>query len=288
MQQSHQLIWQLSQAHLNLLESCSRKFQHRYLDRLDTSVGFDNTLHQQLGKQFHQLMQQQALGLEIAPLMATDHRLQDWFQAFAHFPPPMITGECLSEHQRLYWQHGYLLVAIYDLLIQNSNQAQILDWKTYALPRRADHLRQDWQTRLYLYLLAETSDYCPEQLSMTYWFAEASTDQPASTHYLSFAYTQSLHEQTQQDLAQILSNLNQELLAYETGQAMQQVAVAQGKCETPHHRCEFAERCQRRLQEDQDLELQAALANIDGISECPIQTQDSMQTEPSPSDPRGG
>lgn len=279
MQHSHQPIWQLSQSHLNLLESCPRKFQHRYLDRLDTSVGFDNTHHQQLGKQFHQLMQQQVLGLEIAPLIASDKRLQEWFHAFSQFPPPMISGERLSEHRRLYWQQGYLLVAIYDLLIQNPNQAQILDWKTYARPRRADHLRQDWQTRLYLYLLAETSDYRPEQLSMTYWFAEASTDPSISTHYLSFPYTQSLHEQTQQDLTQMLSTLNQELLAYETGQAMQQVAVAKGKCETPHHRCEFAERCQRRLQEDQAFMLQDALANIAGIAECPIQTEDSIQAD---------
>ena len=276
MQNVHQPIWQLSQGHLSLLDACPRKFQHRYLDRLETSVGLENNSHQQLGSQFHQLMQQRALGLEIAPLLATEPRLQAWFDAFVQTPPPMIEGERESEHQRLCWQEGYVLVAIYDLLIQGPEQAQIIDWKTYVLPKRADRLRHHWQTRLYLYLLAETSDYRPEQLSMTYWFADASTRPEAMTNFLTFPYSSTWHEQTQQDLSQLLTMLSQGLLAYETGQAMQQVALTAGKCESPNHRCEFAERCQRRLQEDEAVALRDALADIDAIAELPLAPKSSQ------------
>ncbi|WP_299409196.1 PD-(D/E)XK nuclease family protein [Acaryochloris sp. IP29b_bin.148] len=272
MQHRHQPIWQLSQGHLNLLASCLRKFQHRYLDRLDTSTPLDNHPHQQLGAQFHQLMQQQALGLEIGPLLATDTRLKAWFDAFVATPPPMIEGTRESEHQRLCWQDGYVLVAVYDLLIQNPDQAQILDWKTYALPKRADRLRHHWQTRLYLYLLAETSNYRPEQLSMTYWFAEASRQPEARANFLTFPYTSAWHKQTRQDLNRLLAQLNQGLVAYETGEAMQQVTFTEGKCVSPNHRCEFAERCERRLLEDEALALQDALVDIDAIAEIPLKT----------------
>ncbi len=269
MQNTHQPIWQLSQSHLNLLESCPRKFQHRYLDRLDTAVGLDTHPHQQLGSQFHQLMQQRSLGLPIEPLLETDPRLQAWFNAFLQNPPDMIEGKQESEHQRLYWQDGFVLVAVYDLLIQNSDQAQIVDWKTYALPKQADRLRTHWQTQLYLYVLAETSDYQPEQLSMTYWFAEASTQTDAKTNCLTFPYSTDQHHQTQQSLSHLLDRLRQELTDYETGKAMQQVALTEGKCVSPNHQCEFAERCQRRLQEDATLALQDALADIDAIAEVP-------------------
>lgn len=282
MQNAHQPIWQLSQGHLNLLDACPRKFQHRYLDRFETSASLDNQSHQQLGSQFHQLMQQQALGLDIEPLLATDARLQAWFNAFVQTPPTMITGEQESEHQRLCWQDGYVLVAIYDLLIQNPEQAQILDWKTYALPKRADRLRNHWQTKLYLYLLAETSDYRPEQLSMTYWFAEASTQPDTKTNFLTFAYNSTWHEQTRHSLSKLLATLNQGLSAYETGAAMEQVAFSDGKCESPNHSCEFAERCQRRHQEDDAVALQVALADIDAIAELPLIPQSTHNKSSKP------
>lgn len=272
MQNIHQPIWQLSQGHLTLLDACPRKFQHRYLDGLDTSTYLENNPHQQLGSQFHQLMQQQTLGLEIEPLLATDKRLQAWFDAFVQMPPPMIEGEQESEHQRLCWQNGYVLVAIYDLLIQGPAQAQILDWKTYALPKQADHLRNHWQTRLYLYLLAETSDYAPEKLSMTYWFAEASSQADTTTNFLTFTYSLAEHEQTHQDLSRLLSVLSHGLSVYEAGEAMQQVAFTDGKCVSPHHCCEFVERCQRRLLENEAVVLQDVLTDIDAIAELPLKT----------------
>lgn len=237
---------------------------------METVAGLEAHPHQQLGSQFHQLMQQRSLGLEIEPLLETDHQLQAWFDAFLQHPPAMIEGEQDSEHQRLYWHDGFVLVAIYDLLIQNSNQAQIVDWKTYALPKRADRLRNHWQTQLYLYVLAETSDYQPENLSMTYWFAEASAESNAQPNFLTIAYSQTKHQRTKQALDRLLTSLRKDLTAYETGEAMQQVAFSDGQCVSPNHQCEFVERCQRRLQEDAVIALQDELADIEAIPELPL------------------
>ena len=75
-----------------------------------------------------------------------------------------------AEHSRSLPCHNFLLTVIYDLLIFERDQALILDWKTYRKPRRAEELSHNWQTRLYLYVLAETSDYQPQQIQMIYWF----------------------------------------------------------------------------------------------------------------------
>jgi len=67
---------------------------------------------------------------------------------------------------------NYLLTVIYDLILLESDRAVIFDWKTYLKPIDADKLAKNWQTRLYLYVLAETAAYPLDSLSMTYWFVQ--------------------------------------------------------------------------------------------------------------------
>ncbi len=257
----------LSQGHLNLLGNCPRKFQHLYLDQLSLPQLPEDQSRQELGTQFHRLMQQRELGLPIAPLIQAEPHLERWFRAFQESPPTMLSGERQSEHRRTLVQQGYLLVAVYDLLIQAPEQAQILDWKTYARPRNPEWLRQHWQTRLYPYLLVATSDYAPEQVQMTYWFAEAKTQDPAAPHSLTFAYHQSLHDQTHRDLSQMLENLTQWLADYEQGGAFPQVAIAAGHCHTETTACNFAIRCQRQQEQAQR---QSLLLDLEAIAEIPL------------------
>jgi PD-(D/E)XK nuclease superfamily len=75
---------QLSQGHLQILETCPRKFQSVFLDNLTFPQPSLASEKQALGKQFHQLMQQRELGLEIQPLLDDSPKLQGWFQ---HFHP---------------------------------------------------------------------------------------------------------------------------------------------------------------------------------------------------------
>jgi hypothetical protein len=91
-----------------------------------------------------------------------------------------------SEHRRTLAFNGYLLTAIYDLLVLGPNRGQIIDWKTYQRPPKQAQLAKEWQTRLYLYLLVETSDFWPlSRSTMTYWFVapptcEARSEPPSS------------------------------------------------------------------------------------------------------------
>ena len=196
----------------------------------------------QLGSDFHLLMHQRELGLPIEPILARSPQLNTWMQAMLQTAPELFeTGSQTfreSEHMRTIEVGEYLFTAIYDLLILQPDRADIIDWKTYPLPRYKKDLDLEWQTRLYLYLLAETSEYLPKQIAFTYWFIQ-STPKPKS---VKISYTLRQHRQTETDLLALLGKLTNWLDAYRASQEpFPQVATSTGLCE----RCNFAARCGR-------------------------------------------
>lgn len=232
----------ISQGQLKLLETCPRKFQHVYLEQLGTPVSPEQQERLLWGSRFHLLMQQRELGLPVEALVDEDAQLQHWVTALVNAasdvltPTPQTFRE--SEHCRTLSFQGYLLTVIYDLLIENEANAQILDWKTYPLPQQKSWLAKDWQTRLYLFVLAETSDYPPEQISMSYWFVK-SHPQPQR---LNFSYSNTQHEETRQELTYLLNQLSTWLKHYISDQEpFPQVPAKKGYCQE----CNFAVRCQR-------------------------------------------
>ena len=233
----------LSQGQLNLLERCPRQFQHTYLDQLGSPTSPEQQERQTWGSRFHLLMQQRELGLPIESLVQEDAQLQRWMSAFASAAPEILTLGINSqtfresEHCRTLQVQDYLLTVIYDLLIADERGAQILDWKTYPKPQNRRWLEQNWQTLLYLYVLAETSDYMPEQISMTYWFVQ-SEDKPQS---LKFTYNNTQHQKTGEKLNRLLSQLTYWLQRYEQGEPFPQVTEGSKFCDS----CQFAVRCER-------------------------------------------
>jgi PD-(D/E)XK nuclease superfamily len=264
---------QLSQGHLQTLSTCPRKFQYLFLEQLALPRLEASSEQQQLGTQFHRLMQQHELNLDIQPLLQDNPKLQEWFRQFQQSPPPMILGSRQSEHQRTLAFRDTTLIAIYDLLIQGQGQAQIIDWKTYRCPPNAQMLKDHWQTRLYPFILLETSDYLPEQLAMTYWFAEPSK---SGSHWIHFPYSHQLHRQTQVDLEQLLSGLQSWIQSFPQAQ-LPQAALSAGHCtsqtEISHteisqiQHCAFANLCDR-IPDDQPTH--PALTDIGAIAELSL------------------
>jgi hypothetical protein len=198
----------LSQGQLNLLETCPPQFQRLYLEQLGSPMSPEQQEKLTWGSQFHLLMQQQELGLPIDSVLREDVQLQHSIKSLIGAVPEIWQSDTENwreaEHCRTLSFQGYLLTVIYDLLITDVNSAKILDWKTYLQPENTTKLAHNWQTRLYLYVLAETSDYLPEQISMTYWFVKLPT-QPQS---VTFTYSTSQHEKTRQDLTYLLTQLD--------------------------------------------------------------------------------
>lgn len=244
----------LSQGQLTLLDTCPRKFQHIYLEQLGFPMAPEQQERLSWGDRFHRLMQQRELGLAVKNLLPVDAAIQRSVEAFVQAVPEVFQANSTtvrqSEHRRTIHMQGYLLTAVYDLLVLSDQQAEILDWKTYRRPQDARQLAQHWQTRLYPFVLAETSHYAPEQISMTYWFVPTGQDlfsqtaslQPASLQpeSLKFIYSAALHQQTRQALLDRFTELTTWLEHYEMGERFPQVASI-APCDT----CTFALRCQR-------------------------------------------
>jgi hypothetical protein len=199
----------LSQTQLNLLETCPPRFEQIFLDQLGNPLDPQQREKGEWGSRFHQLMQQKELNLSIENILTEDSQLYNSIEALINADSVIITSldHCFreAEHRRTLQIDNYLLTVVYDLLIAQENQAQILDWKTYLEPENSEKLANNWQTRLYLYILAETSHYLPAQLSMTYWFVKL----PNQPKKLTFSYNDSLHQKTKEDLIQLLENLTQ-------------------------------------------------------------------------------
>lgn len=262
------MLMRLSQGQLNLLEQCPRRFQHVYLDQLSVPLPPEQQSRIEWGNRFHLGMQQRELGLSwFGPPSDT---LQQCIESFRSATPDLFSTALnqsrQSEQRRSLEFEGYLLTVVYDLVILEESQAQILDWKTYAKPKQAKWLQQNWQTRLYPLILKETSEYVPEQIVMTYWFVEpafvvGAVDQPSS---LTFAYSEHQHEQNGQDLSQRLQQLTQWLQDYEQGISLPQVSLSEGHCSD----CCFAVRCQRIGNREPQIDL--SLPQLEEIQEISI------------------
>ena len=201
-------LLRLSQGQLNLLEICPPKFQQIYLNKLSSLPNPETEDKQTWGSRFHLLMQQRELGLPIESLLEQNQELDRSLRALLQAAPDILgCGNDQwreAEHSRTLSFGNYLLTVIYDLLIADAHRAQIIDWKTYLKPQNKNKLADNWQTRLYLYTLVETSAYRPEQLSMTYWFVKL----PNKPESQVFPYSEQQHRQTEQDLRDLLTNLD--------------------------------------------------------------------------------
>ena len=176
---------------------------------------------------------------------------------------------------------------MYDLLLLQPGQAQILDWKTYPQPRNLAFLRDHWQTRLYLFVLVETTEYQPEDVSMIYWFVRHQSENGTLTpQSCQFPYDRFQHEETRQELEEQIKNLSQWQKDYsqtnypQTGDSVTPFLSSDSSPEpfpkipeasTACIRCNFNQRCDRSdlaLKTQETLNWENLLA-IDSIPATP-------------------
>jgi len=221
-------VWRVSQRHLELLEQCPRRYEREVIEKYALPPAGLNQQALEAGKRFHHLLQQRSLGIH-APTI-DDPKLQHWLDHLESRAPELLPhweeaatatphhparSFYQAEHERTWlvptWRSPqFELTVRYDALIATPSQAIIIDWKTYAYPRpdRLKQLQHAWQTRLYCYVLAQTSHYAPAQISMLYWFAASSPNQPDR---LTLTYNAGKFQQDQHDLNQHLCRLHEYL-----------------------------------------------------------------------------
>ena len=180
----------LSRYKLTTFLACQRQFQLRYLNRLPWPVmplSEQSETAVSRGQAFHQLVQQQFLNLPIAPAAISDVQLRRWWTLFRNNQPPFPAGQRLTEISLTVPVGNHLLNGRFDLVILGGTAngqpaAHVFDWKT-GTPQSESQLRHDWQTRLYLGMLAEGGlalwpgehtplALAPENVSITYWYVQ--------------------------------------------------------------------------------------------------------------------
>ena len=303
----------LSQSHLSILATCPRKYRYIYVDGLSAPISLLQQRSMEWGAQFHQLMQQRSLGLPVDRLMEAYPEIKACFKALEQADPAIFgsagseSGDDIrsdffrqSEHARSYpWpvsrpisinsdrNDRWIFRVVYDLLLLQPGQAQILDWKTYPQPRNLAFLRDHWQTRLYLFVLVETTEYQPEDVSMIYWFVRHQSENGTLTpQSCQFPYDRFQHEETRQELEEQIKNLSQWQKDYsqtnypQTGDSVTPFLSSDSSPEpfpkipeasTACIRCNFNQRCDRSdlaLKTQETLNWENLLA-IDSIPATP-------------------
>ncbi|HUM72486.1 MAG TPA: PD-(D/E)XK nuclease family protein, partial [Chloroflexota bacterium] len=151
----------LSRGKLTTFLECRRRFQLRYLEEAAwpaAPLAVADEARLGLGQQFHELAQRHFLGLKIESAAIQERTLRGWWLTFARFLPHLPHGRTLPELTLTIPIGRHLLHGRFDLLIIGEIDgrafAHLYDWKTGRQPDETT-LRHDWQTRLYLAMLAE-------------------------------------------------------------------------------------------------------------------------------------
>jgi len=211
-----------SLAKLATFQVCQRRYQLRYGRQLPWPMmplgqHIETTLER--GRQFHQLLERYFLRLPLVVGDIRDAELRIWWSSFERNPPVLPDGQRLPEISLTVPVGDHLLTGRYDLLIVGQRDggvyAQLFDWKTGRVQPRAELVR-DWQTRLYLAMLAEGGgalmgksaatealNLDPDLVSMTYWYVRA-PEAPVT-----IAYDRAWHLQNWAEIQTLVTRISQ-------------------------------------------------------------------------------
>ncbi len=199
---------------LHLLSTNPQQFQQMHLESWGLPPTSEIKQRQDTGSQFHLLMRQKLMGLPVEPILETYPQMRRWLTFLQKAAPEIFTEELSIgkewDYSRTLMCEGHLLKVVYNLLLTDSSHAQIIEWTTSALPP-ITLLEKDWKTRLYLYVLAETTDYPPSSISMTYWFVQSEIEPIA----LRLDYDEALHALSKIQLTALLNQLNSWMKKYQ-------------------------------------------------------------------------
>lgn len=208
----------LSRTKLATFLTCQRRFQLRYVARRPwPELPLPEADEERLGRgqQFHQLLHRHFLGLPVESAAIADRAVRGWWLTFEKYKPALPHGRTLPELTLTVPIGEHLLHGRFDLLVIGKENgrplAHIFDWKT-GRPQEETDLRHEWQTRLYLALLAEggqalwgEEEVALEQISITYWYVNE-PDKPRTIRY-----DQAWHSRNWAEIQAIVSQIEAQL-----------------------------------------------------------------------------
>jgi len=211
--------FQFSQSSLQDFETCARRFELRYLDKLRWPAIEAEPVQEaerlaRLGTDFHRLVQQHLVGLDVDTLTATlddsEAELQSWWQNYLnHRPKALDEAQIYPELTLSTPLQGYRLLARFDVLaIQKDGTFLIIDWKTSHKKPSRQALGQRMQSRIYPYVLATAGvafnggqPIKPTAINMLYWYPQF-PDEPEL-----FKYNRKKLKQDEQFLSELIERV---------------------------------------------------------------------------------
>jgi len=245
-----------SQSSLKAFGECRRRFLLRYLRRMEWPAPLTDRLSEweraiNRGSQFHHLILQQSLGLDVEESVcrSDDKLLVDWWRNWCELGPELPLGKVFSETMLSVPLASRRLVAKFDrVLLGEDGRAWIFDWKTGRKKPDKSAYALNWQTLVYRFVLAEAGailnggrEVDPERIALVYWHANYPQD------LYSIGYSAEEHEEVRAKLAHITTEI--EALAEESAFAKTNDLRVCG-------RCEFYTYCDRISERDEDWEIE--------------------------------
>ena len=205
-----------SQSSLQDYVDCPRRFQLRYMDKLqwpavETAPELENERRQIEGQNFHKMVQQYYIGLPSEKLtsFASTENLKRWWDNFLAHPPQVVDQTLYTELVLSAPIANYRIVAKYDLItIDPGISATIYDWKTSRRRPNNSWLASRMQTKVYQALIIEAGrhlnngkSFRPDTVEMIYWFSDF-PDQPAK-----FNFDEKKFANTWNELSQLIQEI---------------------------------------------------------------------------------
>lgn len=256
--------FQFSQSSLQDFVECPRRFELRYVRRLNWPAAESEPIreqedHMERGAAFHRLVHQHLVGIPVDVLTASisDETVRLWWDNYLNsglndVPPARHPEIALSVPLA-----GRRLIARFDLIaVEPGARAVIVDWKTSLHRPERDRLERRLQTIVYPYVLAGAGAHLnggqpilPEQIEMIYWFA-AHPDRPAR-----FTYSTAQHRTAGDDLDQLARDIETRAEFERTGD--------EWRCQY----CAYRSLCQRGVGAGSFAEMAALEAEADPVED---------------------
>lgn len=208
--------FQFTQGSLGDYSDCRRRFLLRYVKELEWPAPITARTEQleeamERGKRFHDLVQQDALDVDVSGVVAEsdDEQLQEAWRNYRLSPPDLPAGREFSEVTLSAPIAGCRLTAKLDrLILTDDGQAVIVDWKTGERLPTLETLRNDWQTIVYRYVVAEAAhklvnreQFAPKNVSLLYWYALHPNELPP------LAYSAEEHNRAREQLESVVAEI---------------------------------------------------------------------------------
>lgn len=173
--------FRFSQNNLQDYVDCPRRFELKYLLKQDwpavvSEPFLEFELHQQMGKDFHTLVQRHLAGIpeNILSNSLTNSILEKWWKNYLDFIKQFQINHCKAEQTFSIPFEAYRITAKYDCIITGKNQVVIIDWKTTRFRLQGQILREKMQSLVYPFVFYESRKkvYSPNKIQLIYWFPE--------------------------------------------------------------------------------------------------------------------